>query len=106
MDRRLHRRGHRGGQAAAAATSTGGAEAEVLRAIAADERRHAELAWEVLDWIWRTGACAARDAIAEAIAGEPEIAAAERPERDAGAARAAAEREVGEARERIRALVG
>jgi hypothetical protein len=93
-------------QAAAAATSAGAAEAEVQRAIAADERRHAELAWDVLDWIWRTGGSGPRDVIAEATAAEPEIAAVDRPERDTGAARAAAEREVGEARERIRALVG
>src|SRR6266540_428796 len=38
--------------------------------IARDERRHAELAWRVLDWTWREGGAPARDAV---------MAASERP---------------------------
>jgi hypothetical protein len=93
-------------QAASAGAMSGGAEAEVQRAIAADERRHAELAWAILEWTWREGGGRARDAIAEAAAIEPPITATDRPDRDPDAARLAAEREVGEALARIRTLVG
>ena len=93
-------------QAASAGAMAGGAEAEVQRAIAADERRHAELAWAILDWTWREGGGRARDAIAEAAAIAPHITATDRPDRDPDAARLAAEREVGEALARIRTLVG
>lgn len=103
-------------RAASAARSAGPDAAGVQREIAADERRHAELAWSILDWTWRQCGAPVRDLIAEVIAGEPEVPAADLPEGDpdhlaaAGriapeAARAAAERETGAALDRIRRLV-
>lgn len=57
-------------QAGAAAPEARGAAAEAQTIIAGDERRHAELSWQVLGWLWRTGRAPARDAIA-ACAEEP-----------------------------------
>jgi hypothetical protein len=85
--------------------------------IAADERRHADLAWAILDWTWREGGARVRDAIAEAAGAEPEIPAASPQAGDpellaAGgrispaAARAAAQREMSEALDRVRRLIG
>ena len=39
--------------------------------IARDERRHAELAWSVLEWAWREGPVAVRDTIAELVRADP-----------------------------------
>lgn len=101
--------------AAEAAASAGGAAAGVQHAIAADERRHAELAWAILDWAWREGPGQVRDAVAEASAAEPEIPlGGEDGEPDLlaaagriapGSARTAAERETAEALARVRRLI-
>lgn len=104
-------------QAASAARSAQAAAADMQSAIAADERRHAELAWSILEWTWREGGARTRDAIAEAIAVEPDLAVADAPDADedllaaggrlaADAARAATERETAQALERVRRLVG
>jgi hypothetical protein len=104
-------------QAARAADAARGAPAATQRAIAGDERRHAELAWAVLAWAWEAGGPAARDAIAAATAGEPAVPTAaplaDDPERLAAAgriapdaAREAAEREVAEAARRVRRAIG
>ena len=101
-------------QAADAAASARGAAAGVQHAIAADERRHAELAWEILAWAWREGGEQVRDAVAEATAAEPEVpVGGEDGEPDLlaaagriapGTARAAAERETSGALDRVRRL--
>ena len=57
--------------AASAADLARGDVIDAQRTIAVDERRHAELAWAILEWTWREGGTPVRDAIVEAISEEP-----------------------------------
>jgi hypothetical protein len=54
-----------------------------LARIAPDEARHAELSWDVLDWCWRAGGPAVREAIRE-FANDRPVAGREPVEEDAG----------------------
>ena len=101
--------------AASAARTAREKGARVQHMISVDERRHADLAWAVLDWTWREGGTGVRDAIVDAASAEPEVpvpaldgdpelhVAAGRVSPAAG--RAAAEREIDEALARVRRLV-
>ncbi len=55
--------------ARAAADATDPAAQALLRLVARDEARHAELAWRTLDWLLRAGGAAAHAAVSEAVEG-------------------------------------
>jgi hypothetical protein len=55
--------------ARAAADATDPAARALLRLVARDEARHAELAWRTLDWALRAGGAAAHAAVADAVRG-------------------------------------
>jgi hypothetical protein len=104
-------------QAARAARAAGDREArETQTAIARDERRHAELGWQVLSWCWRAGDQRVRDAIAvlhasgdearpDGRGGDEDLAAHRGRPRDR-ARRAAAQQEGERASRRLGRLLG
>ncbi|MDQ3338966.1 MAG: hypothetical protein M4D80_27700 [Myxococcota bacterium] len=102
-------------QAASAALSARHFASEAQHTIAEDERRHAELAWAILEWAWREGDTRVRDVIIASTRSEPELPAmgpelGDREQLIAGGrltpaeGRAAAEHEIGEALVRVRDL--